>query len=199
MMNGAALKTMIEGHFNRTDLTSVVASMAAVAVKKLERDGYWFQQASTTVATTPGTSYVSYPSDFVMEMQDGLKDTSGNSLLKTDFTTIDQWIRYSAGSGLPSYYALADKIYLYPIPDATYNLPILYQKSLGFPADTSSNAWSVDAYDVTFWATVEEVWRYLRNTEEEAKARVQKGLLLKDLRHQSGRITGTGQVVYRDF
>lgn len=198
-MTGSAFKTMVANHLNRTDLTSIIATMSAVAVKKLEREGFWFQQSSTTVTTTSGTSTVNYPSDFIMELIDGFKDTGGSPLIKSDLATVDAWIRYSASSGLPSWYAMSDKIYLYPIPDAAYALSLLYIKSLGFPGDSSTNAWTDAAYDLTFWATIEETWRYLRNMEEQQKAMAQKLLVLKDIRGQSGRLTGTGQVEYRDY
>lgn len=198
-MNGADFKSAIATYFNRSDLTSMIVTCAALAVKKLERERFWFQLTSSTVSTTATTEYVAYPSDFLDLVEDGLKDTSGTALLKTDWATLDHWIRYSAGTGEPDWFALADKIYLYPIPDAIYALPIQYVKTLGFPGDALDNYWTDEVYDLTYWATIEELWKYLRNPNEETKARAQKLLILKDVRSMSGKLTGTGRVEYQDY
>lgn len=198
-MNGAEFKSMIATYLNRTDMTSMIATASALAVKKLEREGLHLQYTSTTLTTTNAQSYLSYPSGFLLELFDGLKDSSGSSLLKTDWATLDHWIRHSAGKGEPDWYALADKIYFYPIPDAAYTLTIQYIKALGFPGDSTSNCWTDQYYDATYWATIEEMWKHLRNTDEEVKAKTQKLLVLKDLKSMTGKLVGTGQVQYRDY
>lgn len=197
-MTGTAFKTMVASVLNRTDMTNIIATMSAVAVKKLEREKFWFQYASTSLAATAAQTSVSYPSDFLFEVADGLNDSAGVPLEKKDLATLTHWQVYSPSTGSKNaYYAMADAIYLYPNQASTNTMR--YIKSLGFPADTSSNAWTDTVYDLTMWATVEEVWRYLRNTEEQSKAQAQKLLILKDIRYQSGQIVGTGRVEYQEF
>lgn len=198
-MNGTDFKTSIATYFNRDDLTSQIATAAALAVKKLERNKFWFQLASTTIACSSGVSYASMPSGFIDVIYEGFKDTNGRSLKKSDWATLDTWITYSGGTGEPNNFAIADKFYFYPIPDSTYALPLQYYKSLGFPGDTSSNAWTDTVYDLTYWATIEEVWRYLRNTQEQMKAEQQKNTVLRQVKSQSGKLTGKGRVEYKEF
>lgn len=197
-MTGSAFKTMVASHFNRSDLTNVIATMAAMAVVKLEREKFWFQLASTTIAVTAGSSAISYPSDFVDEVQDGYKDSDGNPLTKEDWAQVDHWQKYSGDTASkPAYYALGASIHPYPMGADTQTMQ--YYKSLGFPADTSSNAWTTTVYDLTFWMTIEQVWHYLRNTEEETKAKANRLIALADARSLSGRLTGIGRVEYQEF
>ena len=195
---GTTFKALIAAHLNRDDLSNQIATFCELAVKKLERERFWFQMTSTTVATTAAQTYLSLPSGFIQEIIDGFRDTSGRSLKKETWAQVDYWQRRSAGTGEPDYYAIADKFYFYPIPNATYSLVLQYYKSLGFPT-TLTNAWTDDAWDLTFWATMEEAWNYLGNQEELVKAIMQKNLRLAELRSLSGKHVSKGQVRYRNF
>lgn len=197
--NGAQFKALVATHLNRSDLTSLIATFCALAVQKLERECLWFQLTSSTLSTTVAVKYVALPTDFVREIKDGVRDTSGYPLVKETWEQIDYWQRRNADTGEPDYYAIADKFYFYPIPNTTYALPIQYHKSLGFPGDSVSNAWTNEAWDLTLWATLEEAWLYLNNQEEMTKAQTQKWQRLAEIRSLSGKHTGTGQIVYRDW
>jgi hypothetical protein len=196
---GSAFKALIATHLNRSDLTGLIPTFCALAVKELEDSCLWFLLASGTVSTTAATKYVALPTGFIKEVKDGLQNVSGAPLTKETWAEIDHWQRYSAGTGEPSFYAIADKFYFYPIPDATYALPIQYYKSLGFPGDALTNAWTDDVWDLTFWATLKQAWVYLQNPNEQGKCEIQIAKRMIQYKGRSGKNTGRGTVRYREF
>lgn len=198
-MIGSTFKTMVATHLNRDDMTAIIATCCDLAVKKLERECLWFQMSSTSVATAASTGSAALPSGFIRELKDGFRDTSGVALKKEKWSKIDYWQRYSAGGGEPDHYAIADKFYFYPIPDTIYALPLQYYKSLGFPANDASNAWTDQVYDLTFWQALEEIWRHIGDDAEMLKARAMKTEILRDVGSQSGRLVGVGRVEYKEY
>jgi hypothetical protein len=196
---GTEFKTLIGTQLNRADLTTLIPTFCDLAIKQLEEHCLWFQLASITVSTTAATKYVALPSGFLKVVLNGFRDTSGTPLIKTDWATLDYWQTYSAGTGEPDYYAIADKFYFYSIPDATYALPLQYYKSLGFPADGSSNSWTDDVWDMTMWETLKQAWLYLDNTKNQVKCEQEMTKCLNRYKSRSGKLTGKGSVTYRDF
>lgn len=88
-------------------------------------------QTSTTITTVAGTTEYSKPSDFVKIT--GLFDDSYelNRITKQDYLRNRPW-----NSKPSNYYLYGSKIWLYPTPDSTYSLDLLYNKKL--PTLTSS-------------------------------------------------------------
>lgn len=198
-VGGDTLRANIATHLNRTDLTSQIATFCTLAVAELEDSCFWFQLASTTVTTAAAVGYVALPTGFIKEVKDGFRDTSGVSLEKKDWATIDQWQRYSAGAGEPAHYAVADKFYLYSIPDAIYALPLQYYKKLGFPSGGFDNAWTTDVWDLTFWCALKHAWIYMDNPTNQSKCEKEMIKCLSKYKSRSGKITGKGRVTYREF
>lgn len=196
---GTQFKALIATHLNRVDLTSLIPTFCALAVKELEDSCLWFQLASTTVSTTNAVKYVALPSGFIKEVKDGLQNVSGAPLDKETWAVVDHWQRYSGGTGEPQFYAIADKFYFYPIPNGVYAQPLQYYKSLGFPADGVSNAWTDDVWDATFWATLKQAWIYLQNPTEQLKCDAEIRRRMIQYKSRSGKNTGRGTVRYREF
>lgn len=196
---GTQFKALIATHLNRGDLTTLIVTFCSLAVKDLEDSCLWFLLATTTVPTVASTKYAALPAGFIKEVADGFQDTSGTPLMKETWARVDHWQRYSAGTGQPDYYAIADKFYFYPIPDAIYALPIQYYKSLGFPGDSATNAWTDDVWDLTLWATLKQAWIYLQNPNEQAKCEVEIAKRMRKYKSRSGSNTGRGTVRYREF
>lgn len=194
----ADFKALVATLLNRTDQTTNIATFCALAVQELENTDFWFLQTSSTVSTANATGYAALPTGFLREVKDGLRDTDGRPLYKESFAQIDEWQRTSASTGEPSHYAIADKFYFYPIPDAVYALPLLYYKSLGFPSSTA-NAWTDTVWDLTLWETLKQAWLYLKNPQEVAAAEMEKVKRLAQYKHRSGKLTGRGTVRYKEF
>ena len=121
-------------------------------------------QTSTTITTTSGTQEYSKPSDFVKIT--GLFDNSSelSSITKQDAT------RAGTGSSKPSqYYIYGDKIGLYPTPDATYTLDLLYNKKLAKLTDSQASEMTEDMEDlVVVWAC----YLMLLSVEKQQKAQM---------------------------
>lgn len=194
----SAFQALVATHLNRVDLTSQIATFCAMAVQELEDHCFWFQLTSTTVSTANATDYTALPTGFIREVKDGVRDTAGKPLLKETWEQVDNWQHYSKGTGLPQYYAIADKFFWYPIPNATYAMPLLYYQSLGFPTSTV-NAWTDQVWDLTFFTTMAQAWFYLGNVTEQQKCEAQKAILLARYKSRSGKLTGRGTVRYKEF
>src|SRR5574340_1205677 len=191
---GTQFKALIATHLDRSDLTALIPTFCALAVQELEDNCLWFQLAATTVPTVNATDYAAFPTGFIKEVKDGFRDTAGVALIKETWATVDYWQTYSKGTGLPDYYAVADKFYFYPIPNAIYALPIQYYKSLGFPGDALTNAWTNEVWDLTFWATMKQAWNYLDNPQNQAKCEREIAKRLMAYKSRSGHNTGKGRV-----
>ena len=196
---GTTFQALIAAHLDRDDLTTKIATFCALAVQELEDNCFWFQLAATTVSTANATDYAAFPTGFIKEVKDGFRDTAGVSLRKETWEQIDYWQTYSKGTGLPDYYAVADKFYFYPIPDAIYAMPLQYYKSIGFPGASATNAWTDTVWDLTFWATMKQAWNYLDNQANQIKCEREISKRLMEYKSRSGKLTGKGTVKYRDF
>jgi hypothetical protein len=197
--SAVAFKAMIATHLDRLDLTSQIVTFCDLAVQELEDYCLWFQLTSTTVPTVASTKYASLPTGFIKEVKEGLQNTSGAPLMKESWAEVDHWQRFNAGSGEPTYYAIADKFYFYPIPNAIYALPLQFYKRMGFPIDGESNDWVDEVWDLTFWAAMKQAWIYLQNPTEQAKAEIEMTRRLVKYKGRSGKNTGRGTVRYREF
>jgi hypothetical protein len=198
-VGGDILRARIATHLNRTDLTTHIGTFCDLAVRELETNCLWFQLTSATVLTVASQGYAALPLGFIKEVKDGFRDTSGTPLVKTDWATLDYWQTYSGGTDEPDYYAIADKIYFYSIPNAVYSLPMQYYRRLGFPSAGFDNSWTDEVWDLTFWTALKHAWIYLRNIEEQGKCEKEIVKCLARYRKHSGKMTGKGSVTYREF
>jgi len=196
---GTTFKALVATLLDRTDLTTSIVTWCGQAVKELEEECFWFQLASTTVSTADGVGYASLPTGFLRELKDGFRDTDGDALIKESWSRVDYWQKFDTSEAEPEWYAIADKFYFFHIPDSIYALPLQYYKSLGFPADGVSNAWTDEVWDLTLHTVMEKAWSYLNNTSETAKSVNEKILALNRYRSRSGKLTGRGTVRYRDW
>lgn len=168
---------------NRTDLATVALLEMKLAQTKLEGmpTKPWFLETdyTTAFATTANQEYVTLPTGFLLE-----KDEGGLYYQDTSISTPDQWVEiekdgYSAMkdyykdavAGKPVKYDLVGlKLYLRPIPDAVYPLRLV-----GFFGDAiitvgAANQWLTHAPD-TIIATAGEVLasRHLQDMELAAR------------------------------
>jgi hypothetical protein len=193
----AAFQAMVATLLNRADQTSNIATFCALAVQELENTDFWFLLTSGTVSTANAVKYAALPTGFIREVKDGVLNTSGMPLAKETWAEIDNRQR-TGGVGEPASYAIADKFYFYPIPNAVYALPLLYYKSLGFPSSTA-NAWTDTVWDLTLWETLRQAWLYLKNPQEVAACEIEVSRRMAKYKSRSGKLTGRGTVRYKEF
>jgi len=164
-MTPNALVTMVKARLansNDAGLDSLIIDVANVAQERLERSPEipWFLFADTDVAgtnlvTVASTETVALPSNFLREPED-----LEHYLWREDTDQSDPWIEmhkddYSrikkdlTGEGKPTGFdVLGNNLYLRQIPDAAYNLRLMYMKrDEAIVAGTTENLWLTWASD----------------------------------------------------
>jgi hypothetical protein len=196
--SGSTFKALIATHLNRSDLTTQIVTFCDMAVKTLEREGLWFQITDVVIPTVPTQSYVALPTDFVKqidkEIGEGLIDHLGYSLKPVSYRDMVYLKKTNTTAGDPCYFSVNDVIDLNPTPSAIKNLTFSYYKYYGFPSDLVINVWTSAAWDLTFWAVMEEAWRYLGNTDEMTKAGTMKLKRLGELQTDGSQRMAVGNL-----
>lgn len=153
----SALKTQIADELRRSDLTSQIATALQGAVDHYESWRWWFLEFSNNTSVTTVANQAAYD-----QTTDNLPDAidfdfikitiSGNEyrLNKRDQQYIQDRIwSLTSGTGVPEDWSFYDdKLWLYPVPNAAYQLHLYGIKSIGLPADNAENAWTKDGYDL---------------------------------------------------
>lgn len=98
----------------------------------------------STASTTADEPRVDLPADFLMEVEEGAlfyKDSSGSwHTLQKEFW--DSLKNAGLGEGKPEYYAmLGDYFYIFPTPDASYTLKLIYFQQDTKLSDNVENRW----------------------------------------------------------
>lgn len=131
-------------YLNQMTLVQETKRAILTAIRTYEHARYWFNEASTAVATTASQSYIAVPTDFLFP--DRLELTcngSTASLIPRDFSDVREMVMNSPVAQ-PTHYAYhADRLELASVPDAIYSGTLHYVKSLpALSADADSNAWT---------------------------------------------------------
>ena len=131
----------------RDDLAEViVAEMDFCQTAILESNAWlpWFLESEVSVAaTTVGDSRVQLPSDFLLEVEEAvlhleLENGVIAPLRKMDYDVAFQ--RYGRGKGMPKMYALVgDYFYVFPTPDESFRISMLYYARDRLPSETDLN------------------------------------------------------------
>lgn len=142
----AQLKTRVITELNRDDMGSggdletVLSDTIDRAIEHYADYQFWFNRDTGTRTTTGGSSYVALPSSM---RRAELVSYLDQPLIKVPLEQIE----HLTDSGVPTRWAEdGGNIRLWPIPDGSYTLSIYGTANLGTP--TTSNAWTVEAYDL---------------------------------------------------
>lgn len=133
----STLSLRIIDELDRAGETSVTARVQLEilsAVRHYNMDRFWFEETQTAVTTVASTTYVAVPSD-VVDLETVTVTYNGHPYDLTERSW--EWYRAiggddtSIGKSVPdNYVTYGDRIYLYPVPDATYTLTLGYLKTL---------------------------------------------------------------------
>lgn len=167
------VQNRINGDFLNRNFGAETQRAIQAAIRHHERRRWDFNETATSLTTSAGQSFVSFPSNFLL--LDELRITINGEDLPL-FKRDPAYIRDMNITGItsqPTDYAIYQRRFeLAMIPDSAYPLPIYYLKSLPtLSADADTNAWieggmeDIVAYHAAklLWATV------LRNDREAAK------------------------------
>lgn len=193
------LKSRIADDIARSDLTTQIATAISNAVRHYERERFWFNEATASLVTAASTQTVALPSDFMAA--DNVRVTVNGStydLIQRTKAYIDALTTTPTHVGQPSDWTIfANLLWLWPIPDAIYTLPMPYQKALAALSDAdSTNAWTVEAEDLIRNRAESEIYSaVIRDQEMASLTRGWEMDALNNLKAHTGRVTSSGGIV----
>lgn len=161
----AQLKTSIASWLDRTDLTDKIPEFIALAESRHRRD-FKIRRMETrvTASTIINTEYYTLPENYV-----AMRNIQLNTETKTalEYLTPEQMDRVRAGSttGKPKAYCIiGNDIQLRPIPDAIYEIEILYFKHFTSLSDSNTTNDMLTYHpDIYLYAALVEAEPYLNN------------------------------------
>ena len=176
-MTFGAIKQRVSDEMKRGELSvssTAVQQSVIDAIRYFETRRTWFNEAvDATITTTPDAATLSSIPTGIVKIDSFTLSINSNkyALEVMDYKTMDtmdtgQW------SGYPEYYTFyADKIRLYPPPNATYTATISFIKRLDevtiSATANASNAWVVEAESVIRKRAKGELFQNeLRNYQE---------------------------------
>lgn len=137
-------------YLNQMTLIPEVKRAITVAIHTYEGRRYWFNEASTAVATVASQSYITVPSDFLnIDRLEFTVSGSTNECPRRDFSGIRN-LTMNSPPTQPLYYALrGDRLELFGTPDAAYPGTLYYIMKLpALSADSDSNGWTNEGADL---------------------------------------------------
>ncbi len=152
MSDLGALKSLIAGKLQRSDLTSEIAYEIPRAIEFFADERFWFNEDIKTATTTAEDEYVAVPTG--LRVEDMVQVTIGSQRYplrkksRNEIETMDGWSEGTTGQ--PVYYSYDDgEFRIYPEPNTTYTLtvPGIYDEA-ALSADDDSNAWTGVAQDL---------------------------------------------------
>lgn len=127
------------------DLSSLLETHIARAIDYYQGERFWFNYGSASATTTTDNPVLAMPA--TMRVVDKIRDANGLLLTKLP---LDEMLSYTSSGGTPTHYAeYGDGFYLYPTPSSAATLTLYGTKYVAAPtADTDTNIWTVQAYDL---------------------------------------------------
>lgn len=190
------LKSNIADFLNRDDLTAVIPTFIALAEAQINRDVRHWKMEKRATAQVDG-EYSKLPNDWIETIQVHLTGDGTYPLnLASRDAIADKRMAANDTKGRPAFYAHADSsIELFPTPDATYDLELLYYGKIDALSDsTADNFLLLDAPDIYLYGALIHSAPYLQEDGRAATwaqlfgAAVQK---LNDTSERS-RMSGSG-------
>lgn len=166
------LQASIANWLNRDDLTAVIPDFIALAETRIARDlRHWKQEKR--VATDVDERYENLPNDVIEIRQ--VQHTSGGVISSISSFDMEKRRAERDTGGKPKYMCLtADQIELYPTPDASYNISMLYYARIPALTVAEPDNWLLrDAPDVLLYAALAQSAPYLG---EDARIQIWVGL-----------------------
>ena len=163
--NYANLQTTIADFLNRDDLTSVIPTFIQLCEANINRNvRHWKMETRTSGQQSAGDQYMQIPADWIETIRFHVTG-SGTSPLDLISRAAMQDKRAGAEdtSGTPRYYTHADSQFeLYPTPDATTNVELLYYAKVPDLATNSTNWLLEEAPDVYLYGSLLHSAPYLQ-------------------------------------
>ena len=192
----AELKSAIADFLNRDDLTSVIPTFISLAEARIARDlRHWKQEKRVTTAVDE--RYENLPNDWLELIQ--IKLTDGGNVTSISYAEMERMRVASPAAGKPKYVSInADQIELYPTPDASYDLTIVYYARIPALSDADPDNWLlVDAPDVYLYGALINSAPYLADDQRAQIWGTLYGSAMEGLRVENERAKFAGPVSMR--
>lgn len=190
------LKSNIADFLNRDDLTSVIPTFIALAEAQINRDiRHWKMEKRATAQVD--TEYSKLPTDWCETIQAHLTGGGTYALnLASRDAIADKRMASDDTSGRPRFYSHADSsIELFPTPDATYTLELLYYGKIDALSDSNADNWLLlDAPDIYLYGALIHSAPYLQEDGRAATWAQLYGAAVQKLNEASerSRMSGSG-------
>ena len=159
------LKSAIADFLNRDDLTSVIPTFISLAEIDINRTlRHWRQEKRSTAVLD--TQYSELPSDFLEPIRLSITSNDTHRLELIGSGDLLQRRENSKDtSGLPRFYALTGgAIEVYPTPDASYTLQMVYYSKPAALSGSNANNWVLTNHpDAYLYASLVHSAPYLEN------------------------------------
>jgi hypothetical protein len=159
----AGLQSAIADFLDRQDLTAVIPTFIALAEARISRDvDHWKQEKRVT--TVFNEQYELIPNDLIEAMS--LQHVGGGRIMTMAATEMHE--RRGAVNNLAgkptSVRLTAGQFELYPTPDTSYNVSLLYRARIPALSDTNTSTWLLaDAPDVLLYGALGNSAPYLKD------------------------------------
>ena len=147
----AELQTAIANFLDRSDLTSIIPTFIDLCEADMSRKiRHWRMEQRSTAELD--TQYSALPADFLEPIRLSITGGSTYTLeMESQAQMSNRRMQNLDTGGRPRYYAMTDgKIEVYPSPDATYELEMVYHAKIPALADDATSNWVLsyhpDAY-----------------------------------------------------
>tara|TARA_Y100000992_G_scaffold271934_1_gene213166 strand:+ start:222 stop:842 length:621 start_codon:yes stop_codon:yes gene_type:complete len=147
LTNYSELQTSIAEFLNRDDLTAKIPDFIVLAEAQMNAElRHWRMEKRATASLD--SQYTAVPDDFIQPVRFSIIGSTISSLSQTDSKTItDLRTANNNPSGRPTEYTILDgSIEVYPIPDTTYTLELLYYEKLDALNSGNTTNWVLTTY-----------------------------------------------------
>ena len=152
----AALKTSIGDFLNRDDLTAVIPDFISLAEAQINRDIRHYEMENRATAQLD-SQYLARPTDWVETIRMHITGGGTRTLdLLSGAAMSDKRAGADDTSGEPRYFRHAERAFeVYPTPDGTYNVEILYYQKIPALSDTNTSNWLLsEAPDISLYGSL---------------------------------------------
>ena len=147
LTNYTELQTSIAEFLNRDDLAAKIPDFIVLAEAQMNAElRHWRMEKRATASLD--SQYTAVPDDFIQPVRFSITGAQISSLSQTDSKTItDLRTANNNPSGRPTEYSILDgSIEVYPTPDATYTLELLYYEKLDALNSGNPTNWVLTTY-----------------------------------------------------
>lgn len=191
----AELQTAIADFLNRDDLTSAIPTFITLAEADIAKKvRHWLQEKKVRAPFDEGFEFL--PDDWLATIS--LRNEDGTEIEQVGVTEMAH-LKHVNTTGKPQYYRVeAGRIEVFPTPDVSYNVDLVYYGRIPALSDTATTNWLLTNHpDILLYGSLMHAAPYLG---EDARVSIWGGLYasgLQSLQADSDRARHSGPLKMR--